>query len=181
MIREGDKSKVQVRSYKKLDDTQVNGYTRANGNKRKILKEEKKLRTDSKDLIKDTKDNEFNKAQFDLERIDTTSEELKPELPVAAKKHQIGVQNMAVKQKARAEKKARRLSRKQQRQQARELKKKQEAVNSDTRVSSSSPKFMSPEWKAQRLAENQAAWKADEEKKKREREAETKVVGTTNG
>jgi hypothetical protein len=163
MKREEDRNRVQVRPYSKLDETQVKGYTRANGNKRKILKEERKLKTDSKDLVRDTKDNEFNKAQYDLERIDTTSAELKPELPVADKKHRVKMEERAAKQKARAEKRARRKARKEEKQKLKD-------ANADTRVSEQSPRFMSQQWKAQRLSENQAAWHADEEKKKREAE-----------
>ena len=170
MNREEDKSKVKVRSYSKLDDTRVSGYTRANGNKRKILKEERKLKADSKDLVKDTRDDEYNKAQYDLERIDTTSAELKPELPVADKKHQIKMEEKAAKQKVRAERKARREAKKEEKQKLKVQKEKLEALNTDTRVSNQQARFMSQEWKAQRLAENQAAWRADEERRKRETE-----------
>ncbi len=172
MNREEDKSKVKVRSYEKRDDTRVSGYTRANGNKRKILKEERKLKADSKDLVKDTKDDEYNKARYDLERIDTTSAELKPELPAAARNHQTKMETKAARQKAREERKARREAKKEEKQKLKVQKEKEklEALNIDTRVSNQQARFMSQEWKAQRLAENQAAWRADEERRKREAE-----------
>lgn len=184
MRREADNSRIAVRPYSKLDGTNVSGYSRANGNKKKIIREERKLRTDSKDLVRDTKDDDFGRAQFDLERIDTSSAALKPELPAAAKNYQVKAQNKATKQKARANKRARRQTKKELKQKQKNLKEKQKlgAMKNDTRVSSQqsaaatafnpppngSPKFMSEEWKKQRLEENQASWKADEERRKRE-------------
>ena len=86
---------VEVNSYTKENGTEVNNYRRSAPRKKELLRDERNIRRDSNDLMKDTRRDDFEKAQFDVYAIQNESSKVQPGLRGAqtAKEKKIAAEN----------------------------------------------------------------------------------------
>lgn len=86
---------VDVSSYTKDNGTIVDNYRRSAPRKNELIRDERNIKRDSNDLMKDTRRDNFEKAQFDLYAIQNESSRVQPGLrgAQAAKEKRIAAQN----------------------------------------------------------------------------------------